>query len=110
MYIVTLLLTVLDIAYIQMLITSCILTSCLPVFPSHSGKESMRLCQVEAAARNQRDSNSKISAMELQMSGLRHSDAPNSAIKAAGREKCKYTHTLCDECVVFSVVAVALPP
>jgi hypothetical protein len=31
MYIVTLLLTVLDIAYIQMLTTSCILTSCLPV-------------------------------------------------------------------------------
>ncbi len=32
MYIVTLLLTVLDFAHIQMLTTSCILTSCLPVF------------------------------------------------------------------------------
>ena len=41
MYIVTLLLTVLDIAYIQLLITSCILTSCLPVFSSHSGKANM---------------------------------------------------------------------
>ena len=41
MYIVTLFLTALDIAYIQMLITSCILTFCLPVFSSHSGKANM---------------------------------------------------------------------
>ncbi len=111
MYIVTLLLTVLDIAYIQMLITSCILTSCLPVFSSHSGKESMRLFQVEADRRNSLYPDCKITAMELRLSGFTNRDAiPNSAIAAATKEKRKYTHTLCDECVVYSVVAVAPPP
>jgi hypothetical protein len=116
MYIVTLLWTALGIAHIQMLTTSCILTSCLPVFfstslmSSHSGKESARLFQVEADRRNQLDSACKISGNDLLLSGLMHSDATNSAIRAAAREKRKYTYTLCDECVVYSVVAVAPPP
>ncbi len=63
-----------------------------------------------AEARNLLYPDCIINGVELNLSGLRHSDAPNSAIKAAGREKCKYTHTLCDECVIYSVVAVAPPP
>ena len=63
-----------------------------------------------AEARNLSNPDCIISGVDLKLAASMHSDAMNSEVKAVAREKCKYTHTLCDECVVFSVVAVALPP
>jgi hypothetical protein len=66
--------------------------------------------QIEADSRNRLYPDCKITAMELNLSGLRQSDKTNSDIAAAAAEKRKYTYTLCDECVIYSVVAVASPP
>ena len=65
---------------------------------------------MDAEARNLLYPDCIINSMELNLSGLRHCEATNSEVKATAREKCKYTYTLCDECVIYSVVAVAPPP
>ncbi len=64
---------------------------------------------MDAEARNLLYPDCIINGVDLKLAGSMHSDATNSEVKAVAREKCKYTHTLCDECVVFSVVAVAPP-
>ena len=64
---------------------------------------------MDALTRNLSYPDCIINGVDLKLSGLMHSDATNTEVKAAAGENRKYTYTLCDECGVYSVVAVAPP-